>query len=171
MTGKFDCTSLLLSAGARVNLRNARGKTALDMARETGAPMSIVSLAAGSAQSMTGGDWLKLAPFGSWPLRLGRASNTPAVFGSWGRWCSPNRLAEMEESKVAEFKSIGGQRTLVSKKQMGHSGSLPSLTPRFAFPGDELRRGEVGGGEAGPRGLRGSGATGAQQGLQLLRHQ
>eukprot|EP00438_Fugacium_kawagutii_P012064 Skav235785 [mRNA] locus=scaffold7679:4157:6377:- [translate_table: standard] len=44
----FDSTPLLLSAGARLDLRNARGKTALDMARETGAPASIVSLAMGT---------------------------------------------------------------------------------------------------------------------------
>ncbi|CAK9050591.1 unnamed protein product [Durusdinium trenchii] len=41
----------------------------------------------------------------------------------------------MEEPKVSEFKSIGGQRTLVAKKRLGQvvkkgreEGSLPSLT-------------------------------------------
>eukprot|EP00438_Fugacium_kawagutii_P029733 Skav215787 [mRNA] locus=scaffold3885:11859:13658:+ [translate_table: standard] len=56
MTGKFDCTSLLLSAGARLNLRNAHGKTALDIARETGAPVSIESLVMGTQSMAADGD-------------------------------------------------------------------------------------------------------------------
>ena len=41
ITAKFDCASLLLASGARVDLKNRRGKTAADMVRETGAPISL----------------------------------------------------------------------------------------------------------------------------------
>ena len=41
MTGKFDAASILLAAGARLDLRNCRGKTAADMLQETAAPISL----------------------------------------------------------------------------------------------------------------------------------
>ena len=41
MTAKFDCASLLLASGARMEVKNRRGKTAQDMVRETGAPISL----------------------------------------------------------------------------------------------------------------------------------
>lgn len=41
ITGKFDCASLLLAAGARVDLKNRRGKTAVDIAKEICAPISL----------------------------------------------------------------------------------------------------------------------------------
>eukprot|EP00438_Fugacium_kawagutii_P018431 Skav226163 [mRNA] locus=scaffold2279:81591:83868:+ [translate_table: standard] len=41
ITGKFDCTSLLLSAGARLDLKNSRGKTADDIVKEIHAPISL----------------------------------------------------------------------------------------------------------------------------------
>ena len=39
MTGKFGATSILLEAGARLDIRNSRGKTAEDILRETQAPV------------------------------------------------------------------------------------------------------------------------------------
>eukprot|EP00438_Fugacium_kawagutii_P005700 Skav227830 [mRNA] locus=scaffold948:378224:380137:+ [translate_table: standard] len=41
ITAKFDCTSLLLSAGARLDLKNSRGKTADDIVKEILAPISL----------------------------------------------------------------------------------------------------------------------------------
>ena len=43
MTGKFGATSTLLGAGARLDIRNSRGKTAEDILRETQAPVSLSS--------------------------------------------------------------------------------------------------------------------------------
>ena len=52
ITGKFDCASLLLAAGARVDLKNRRGKTAADIARETRAPISLTRAPADETDSM-----------------------------------------------------------------------------------------------------------------------
>eukprot|EP00438_Fugacium_kawagutii_P023690 Skav218410 [mRNA] locus=scaffold1349:170797:174749:+ [translate_table: standard] len=50
ITGKFDCTSLLLAAGARLDLKNSRGKTADDIVKEIHAP---ICLEMGSALMIT----------------------------------------------------------------------------------------------------------------------
>eukprot|EP00439_Symbiodinium_sp_Y106_P035228 s1640_g4.t1 len=42
LTSSFEATAVLLGAGAQTDLRNARGKTALDLAREMSAPQQIV---------------------------------------------------------------------------------------------------------------------------------
>ena len=52
ITGKFDCASLLLAAGARVDLKNRRGKTAADIARETRAPISLTRAPADETDSV-----------------------------------------------------------------------------------------------------------------------
>ncbi|CAE7939980.1 ANKRD17 [Symbiodinium sp. KB8] len=41
LTSSYEATAVLLGVGARTDLRNARGKTALDLARETSAPDHI----------------------------------------------------------------------------------------------------------------------------------
>ena len=41
LTGKYEATTLLLRAGARLDIRNGHGKTALDLAAKVGAPVSL----------------------------------------------------------------------------------------------------------------------------------
>lgn len=42
LTGAYEATAMLMAAGARTELRNGRGKSALDLALETGAPGFIL---------------------------------------------------------------------------------------------------------------------------------
>ena len=44
MTGKFEAASILLSHGARLDLRNSRGKTAEEILVEMRAPISLDTL-------------------------------------------------------------------------------------------------------------------------------
>ena len=43
LSRKYEAVEVLLKAGARLDLRNGRGKTAEDFVRETGAPISLTS--------------------------------------------------------------------------------------------------------------------------------
>ena len=44
MTGKFEAASILLSHGARLDLRNSRGKTAEEILVEMRTPISLSNL-------------------------------------------------------------------------------------------------------------------------------
>ena len=43
LTGKYDSVLVLLKAGARLDIRNGRGKTAADFVAETKAPISLIA--------------------------------------------------------------------------------------------------------------------------------
>ena len=51
ITGSFEATAVLLGAGARTDLRNARGCTVVDLARETSAPDYIMRALEGPGEA------------------------------------------------------------------------------------------------------------------------
>jgi len=52
ITSSFEATAILLAAGARLDLRNARGLTAADLAREVSAPDHVVASLEGSKEAV-----------------------------------------------------------------------------------------------------------------------
>ena len=51
LTGKYEATTVLLKAGARLDIRNGHGKTALDLIAKVGAPISLNKLEDDGADS------------------------------------------------------------------------------------------------------------------------
>ncbi|CAE7827817.1 ANKDD1A [Symbiodinium sp. CCMP2592] len=52
ITSSFEATAILLAAGARLDLRNARGLTAADLAKEVSAPDHVVASLEGSKEAV-----------------------------------------------------------------------------------------------------------------------
>ena len=52
--GSYDAAATLIAAGARLDLRNHRGKTAADLALENSAPDFVIEALQGRPQAMSG---------------------------------------------------------------------------------------------------------------------